>query len=146
LTIGTLDGANVEIMEAVGSENIFIFGLSSEEVADKRRKGYDPNHHYRNDQELKRAIDMIAAGHFSPQQPGLFAPIVHSLREQGDFYMLLADYRPYVTAQDAVDRLFADQEQWTRRSILNTARMGYFSSDRSVMDYAREIWHIQPLA
>ncbi|MCJ8501771.1 glycogen/starch/alpha-glucan phosphorylase [Desulfatitalea alkaliphila] len=145
LTIGTMDGANIEIMEAVGAENIFIFGLSSEEVVEKRRKGYDPNHYYRNDGELKRVVDMLATGHFSPQQPHLFAPIVQGLREKGDFYMLMADYRPYITAQDAVDRLFNDSDQWVRRSILNTARMGRFSSDRAVMEYARRIWHVHPL-
>jgi glycogen phosphorylase len=145
LTIGTLDGANVEIMESVGRKNIFIFGLTAEEVLAKRREGYDPNQYYHNDAELKNALDMIAFGSFSPHDPGLFAPIIRSLREQGDFYMLLADYRPYVTTQEAVSRMFADPDQWARRSILNTARMGKFSSDRAIMEYAEKIWHIQPL-
>ncbi|MFZ1983647.1 MAG: glycogen/starch/alpha-glucan phosphorylase [Desulfatitalea sp.] len=145
LTIGTLDGANVEIMESVGRKNIFIFGLTAEEVLAKRREGYDPNHYYHNDEELKLALDMIASGSFSPHDPGLFAPIISSLREKGDFYMLLADYRPYVTTQEAVSRMFADPDQWSRRSILNTARMGKFSSDRAIMEYAEKIWHIQPL-
>jgi glycogen phosphorylase len=145
LTIGTLDGANIEIMEAVGHQNIFTFGLSADEVTTERNAGYDPNHYYRNDAELKRVVDMIASGHFAPQQPSLFSPIVSSLREQGDYYMLMADYRAYVTAQEAVDRLFGDTEEWTRRSILNTANMGRFSSDRSVLEYASDIWHIKPL-
>jgi glycogen phosphorylase len=145
LTIGTLDGANIEIMEAVGRENIFTFGLSAEEVAAQRSQGYDPDHYYCEDEELKRAVDMIASGYFAPQEPALFAPIVYSLREKGDFYMLMADYRPYVAAQDAVDRLFRDPDQWTRRSILNTTRMGGFSSDRAVLEYAADIWHVKPL-
>jgi starch phosphorylase len=146
LTIGTLDGANVEILEAVGAENIFIFGLTTEEVAARRAAGYDPRRLYAEDEELRRVLDMIATGYFSAGDAGLFAPLVHSLLERGDFYMLLADYRAYLTAQDAASRLFGDPEEWTRRSILNTARMGGFSSDRSVREYARDIWHIQPVA
>jgi glycogen phosphorylase len=145
LTIGTLDGANIEIMEAVGHQNIFTFGLSADEVTHERHAGYDPNHYYRNDAELKRVVDMIASGHFAPQQPALFSPIVRSLREQGDYYMLMADYRAYVTAQEAVDQVFGDTQEWARRSILNTANMGRFSSDRAVLDYASGIWHIKPL-
>jgi glycogen phosphorylase len=145
LTIGTLDGANVEIMEAVGHENIFIFGLTTEEVSAQRSQGYDPSQYYHRDEELRRTLDMIAQGGFSPYDPGLFAPIIRSLLEQGDFYMLLADYRAYITTQEAVSRMFADPDQWTRRSILNTARMGKFSSDRAVMEYAEKIWHVQPL-
>ena len=145
LTIGTLDGANIEIMEAVGPENIFIFGLTAEQVTELRRNGYDPRSYYRRDEELRRAMDMIATGFFSPHDPNLFQPIIKSLLDQGDFYMLLADYRSYVTAQEAVSRLYLDPEQWARRSILNTAHMGKFSSDRSVLEYARNIWHVEPL-
>ncbi len=145
LTIGTLDGANIEIMEAVGRENIFIFGLTAEEVQAKRLEGYDPNQYYHKDEELRRALDMIAQGSFSPYDPGLFAPIIRSLREQGDFYMLLADYRAYISTQESVSRMFADPERWARSSILNTARMGRFSSDRAIMEYAEQIWHVQPL-
>jgi len=146
LTIGTLDGANIEIREAVGAENIFIFGLTAEEVAARRAGGYDPGRHYAEDEELRRVLDMIATGHFSGGDPTLFAPLVRALLEQGDYYMLLADYRAYLTAQEAAGRLFADPEEWTRRSILNTARMGRFSSDRSVREYSAEIWRIQPVA
>jgi starch phosphorylase len=145
LTIGTLDGANVEIMEAVGAENIFIFGLTAEQVTELRHSGYNPQDYYRRDEELSRALDMIADGFFAPQEPHLFQPIIQGLLDQGDYYMLLADYRAYVTAQEAVSRLYRDRDEWARRSILNTARMGKFSSDRSVLEYARNIWHVEPL-
>lgn len=145
LTIGTLDGANVEIMNEVGPENIFIFGLTAEDVVALRTGGYDPGHYYGNDPELQRVLEMIGSGFFSPAEPDLFAPIVRALLDQGDYYMLLADYRPYIIAQEAVSRLFLDPHQWTRRSILNTAHMGKFSSDRSILDYARDIWNVQPV-
>jgi starch phosphorylase len=145
LTIGTLDGANVEIMNEVGRENIFIFGLTAEEVVALRTGGYDPGHYYGNDPELRRVIEMIGSGFFSPGEPDLFAPIVRALLDQGDYYMLLADYRPYIIAQEKVSRLFLDPHQWTRRSILNTAHMGKFSSDRSILDYAKDIWNVQPV-
>ena len=145
LTIGTLDGANIEIMEEVGRDNIFIFGLTAEEVAALRTSGYDPRRYYRNDSELQTALDMIGSGFFSPREPELFAPIVGSLLDQGDYYMLLADYRPYLAAQEAVSRLFMDPDEWIRRSILNTAQMGKFSSDRAVLEYARNIWHTEPI-
>jgi starch phosphorylase len=145
LTIGTLDGANIEIMEAVGAENIFIFGLTTEQVAEQRQKGYDPKAFYRQDEELRQALDMIAAGYFTPHEPDLFQPILRSLLDQGDYYMLLADFRAYVVAQEQVGRLFMQPDEWARRSILNTARMGRFSSDRAVLEYARRIWHVDPL-
>jgi starch phosphorylase len=145
LTIGTLDGANVEIMEAVGKENFFLFGLTAEEIVKKRRNGYDPEDYYWHQPELRKAIDMIATGFFSPKDPRLFAPIVQSLFETGDFYMLLADYAPYIAAQEAVAKLFADSNEWARRSILNTANMGRFSSDRSVKEYAERIWGARPV-
>jgi starch phosphorylase len=145
LTIGTLDGANVEIMEEVGKENIFIFGLTAGQVTDLRRSGYNPRAYYDGDAELRLTLDSIVRGDFSPEDPHLFAPIVESLLQQGDFYMLLADYRPYLTAQEAVGKLFLDKEEWARKSILNTARMGKFSSDRSVMQYADRIWGLKPL-
>ena len=145
LTIGTLDGANIEIMEAVGRDNIFIFGLTSEEVTALRAGGYDPRRHYRDDAELQKVLDMIASGVFSPPDPHRFVPIVESLLEHGDYYMVLADYRAFVTAQEEVSHVFQDQDEWARRSILNTANMGKFSSDRAVMEYARQIWNVQPL-
>jgi glycogen phosphorylase len=144
LTIGTLDGANVEILEAVGRGNIFIFGLNAEEVAALRRTGYDPRRYYEEDRELRAVLDMIGSGFFSSQDPRLFDPILRALLEQGDYYMLLADYRSYVSAQEEVNRVFQNADEWARRSILNTAHTGRFSSDRSVAEYANRIWNIQP--
>ena len=145
LTIGTLDGANIEIREEVGPDNIFIFGLKADDVAEFRDRGYHPRDYYDRDGELRGAVDAIAGGHFSPGQPNLFAPLVEALLERGDFYMVLADYRAYVDTQAAVDQLYADPEDWTRRSILNSANMGKFSSDRAVLEYASRIWGIEPV-
>jgi len=146
LTIGTLDGANVEIMEAVGPENIFIFGLTAEQVTELRTGGYDHRRYYHKDAELQKTLDMIASGYFTSHEPNLFEPIVRGLLDQGDYYMLLADYRPYVAAQEKVSQVFLDKDDWARRSILNTAHMGKFSSDRSVLEYARNIWRAEPLS
>lgn len=145
LTIGTLDGANVEILEAVGRRNMFIFGLTADDVAALRSSGYDPRRFYESDPELKEALDLISSGFFSAGDRELFAPIVSSLLDHGDYYLLLADYRAYVNAQEEAGRVFLDPEEWTRRSILNTARMGRFSSDRSVLEYADRIWNAVPL-
>ncbi len=144
LTIGTLDGANIEIMEAVGKENIFIFGLTAEEVLARRAAGYRPFEYYEKDPELKAAIDMISIGLFSPGEPGLFRPIVDELLG-ADRYLLLADFRSYVETQERVSRAYRDEEQWTRMSILNVANMGRFSSDRTIREYARDIWDIKPV-
>ncbi len=146
MTIGTLDGANIEIREAVGEENFFLFGLTEEEVVGMRADGYDPRQYVERSLELKKALDMIATGAFSPEAPDLFRPIVDSLLNQGDYYMVLADYESYVHAQEEVSRAYEDRERWTRMSILNTAHMGRFSSDRSVMEYVRDIWQVTPLA
>jgi len=145
LTIGTLDGANVEIMEAVGRDNIFIFGLTADEVSGLRGAGYDPRQYYRNDGELREVLDMIGSGFFSPRDPQMFTPIVNALLDQGDYYMVLADFRPYVMAQQEVSRVFQNPAEWARRSILNVAQMGNFSSDRAVLEYASRIWSVQPL-
>ena len=145
LTIGTLDGANVEIREEVGPENFFLFGLKAEEVEHLRLTGYDPVSFYEGDAELRHAIDQIASGGFSPGEPGLFTPIVDALLRHGDYFLVLADYRDYVDTQDKVDQLFGDTDEWTRKTILNTANMGKFSSDRAVLEYANEIWGVQPL-
>ncbi len=145
LTIGTMDGANVEIMEEVGEENFFIFGLKAEEVKARRQGGYDPCGYYESDPELKRTLDMIARGRFSPSEPGLFMPIINTLLGKGDYYMLLADFRAYLEAQERVDALYVDQDHWVRKAILNMANMGKFSSDRAVMEYSRRIWKIEPL-
>ncbi|MCK5837164.1 MAG: glycogen/starch/alpha-glucan family phosphorylase, partial [Desulfobacula sp.] len=145
LTIGTLDGANVEIMEEVGKDNIFIFGLTADEVVKKRQEGYDPGKYYEKNQELKEIIQMIDSGYFSPEEPQLFAPIVQSLLDQGDYYLVLADFESYVKAQQAAAMAYQDQDQWTRKSILNTANMGKFSSDRAVLEYAKDIWRAAPV-
>ncbi|MFL5731986.1 MAG: glycogen/starch/alpha-glucan phosphorylase [Chloroflexia bacterium] len=149
LTIGTLDGANVDIFERVGAETFFLFGLTVEEVEALRNPqggspGYDPRTYYARNPALKLALDQIASGVFSPAQPDLFQPIVDSLLNR-DEYLLLADYQDYIDRQDEAEEAYRDTERWTRMSILNTARCGYFSSDRSVNDYATSIWRIKPV-
>lgn len=145
LLIGTYDGANIEIMKEVGEENSFLFGLTVDQVKALKDQGYDPKTYYEKNQELKKALDMIASGYFSPGTPELFRDVVASLLHGGDPYMVLADYQAYVECQEAVSRLYLDQAEWTRRSILCTANMGKFSSDRAVMEYAREIWNVGPV-
>ncbi len=145
LTIGTLDGANIEIKEEVGDENIFIFGLTAEDVTLHKQSNYDPVDYYQKNPELKRILDMIMSGYFSPTKPDLFRPIIDSLLKEGDQYMLLADYADYIACQDRVSRLYLDREQWTRMSIVNVANMGRFSSDRTIREYARDIWDIEPV-
>ena len=145
LTIGTLDGANIEIMNEVGRENIFIFGLTADEVVARRAQGGDSREFYDRDGDLRRVLEMIGGGAFSPDQPGLFQPIVQSLLEWGDFFQVLADFRAYVLAQDEVSRLYGDPDEWARRSILNCARMGRFSSDRAILEYADGIWDVSAL-
>jgi glycogen phosphorylase len=141
LTIGTLDGANVEIAEAVGPENIFIFGLTADQVAARKAAGYNPRAAYEASPRLQRVIDFVAGGTLSPDHPGLFRPLVESLLTH-DPFMVLADFDAYVEAQRAVDALYRDPEEWTRKAILNVARCGYFSSDRSVREYAERIWKV----
>jgi glycogen phosphorylase len=143
LTIGTLDGANVEIREEVGAENFFLFGLKVEEVVALRQQGYNPRDYYNQNEQLREVLNLIASGHFSHGDPNLFKPLLDSLLNQ-DPYMLLADYQSYIDCQDEVSRVYHDQNRWTRMSILNTARMGKFSSDRSIQDYCQEIWHATP--
>ncbi len=145
LTIGTLDGANIEIREMVGEENFFLFGHTEDEVVQLRSSGYNPWQVYENSLELRNALDMIATGYFSPEAPNLFRPIVDSLLAQGDYYLVLADYENYVATQAKVEQAYQDTRAWTRMSILNTAHMGKFSSDRSIMEYARNIWKVAPL-
>ncbi|MHB8482613.1 MAG: glycogen/starch/alpha-glucan phosphorylase [Nitrospiria bacterium] len=145
LIIGTLDGANIEIQEQVGEENIFIFGLNSEKVAKLRQEGYDPKYYYSANPELRQVLDMIASGFFSPDSPGRLRPITDSLIDGGDRYFLLADYDSYVACQERVDVLYKNRQEWTRRAILNVANMGKFSSDRVVREYAEKIWNIRPV-
>ena len=144
LTIGTLDGANVEIREAVGPENFFLFGLSAPEVAERKASGYDPRSVVASDPELRAAIEGIASGRFSRGDADLFRPFVDSLLGRDD-YLVLADYRSYVDAQARVSAAFLDPGHWTRMSILNTARVGRFSSDRAIREYAEKIWDVRPV-
>ncbi len=143
LTVGTLDGANIEIMEEVGRENIFIFGKTAEQVAGLKKAGYRPQDYYFHNPELKQAIDMIGNGSFSADDQMLFKPIVDTLLGP-DHYLLLADYASYIVCQDDIDALYQQPREWARTSILNTAGMGKFSSDRTISEYAREIWGIKP--
>jgi starch phosphorylase len=142
LTIGTLDGANVEIREAVGPENFFLFGLTAEEVHARSSAGYAPREVYESSPALKAALDAIASGVFSPDEPGRFRPIVDSLLERGDKYFVLADFDAYVRTQDEVDALYTDPRHWTQKALLNMARMGRFSSDETIRGYARHIWGV----
>ena len=144
LTIGTLDGANVEIREAVGPENFFLFGMTTDQVEQLRASGYHPRHYYESNPELREAIDLIDSGFFSNGDRALFRPLVETLLTRDD-YMLLADYQAYVECQQRVSDAYRDRVAWTRMSILNTARVGYFSSDRSIRDYCRDIWDVRPV-
>ena len=145
MTIGTLDGANIEIMEEVGEENFFIFGMTTEEVKNLRHKGYNPWDYYNSNPELKQVLDMIGSGFFSPDEPQRFQPIIDALLQHGDHYLLLADYASYVACQDRVRDLYNKPDEWARKAILNVAGMGKFSSDRTIAQYAEKIWHIKPV-
>ena len=145
LTVGTLDGANVEIREEVGAENFFLFGLTVEQVAALRRRGYQPWEVYRNDRRLKQVLDALSSGVFSPEEPGLFRPVVDSLLNGGDPYLVLADFAAYCACQEEVERAYRDRERWTRMAILNVARTGKFSSDRTIREYAEGIWGVEPV-
>jgi starch phosphorylase len=144
LTIGTLDGANIEIREEVGAENFFLFGLDAAQAAQLQAEGYQPSDYYHGDAELKAAIDLIDSGLFAHGDTGLFRPLTDHLLHH-DEYLLMADYRSYVDCQQLVDQAYRDPAHWTRMSILNVARMGKFSSDRSIREYAKNIWHLEPL-
>ena len=144
LTIGTLDGANVEIREEVGADNFFLFGLTAEEVRRRKAEGYRPRDLYEHDPELRAAIDLINAGAFSRGDRELFRPLVGSLLDS-DPYLVLADYASYVERQEEVAEAYQDHARWTKMSVLNVARMGKFSSDRAIHEYCRDIWHVQPV-
>ncbi len=144
LTIGTLDGANIEIREEVGPENFFLFGLTAEQVYEAKARGYNPMSYYESNPQLKAVIDRIASGYFSYGDHELFKPLVDSLMYRDD-YLLFADYQHYIDCQDKVSETFLDQAHWTKMSILNSIRMGKFSSDRTIREYAQEIWQVQPV-
>ncbi len=143
LTLGTLDGANIEIKEEVGDENIYIFGMTTEEVAN-RRPHYNPWEVYHHNEEIRGAIDMISSDFFSMLEPGIFRPIVQALLDWGDQYMLLEDLPDYMAAQERIDTEYRDVDLWDRKAILNVASAGKFSSDRTIKQYAEEIWNIKP--
>ncbi len=145
LTIGTLDGANIEIREQVGPDNIFIFGHTTQEVQEIRAKGYEPRAIYDGNPEMKLALDQIRDGHFSADRPERFQAIFDTLVNYGDHYLLLADYDSYVTTQEKVDALYRQPEAWARMAIINMANMGMFSSDRTIAEYARDIWQVTPV-
>ncbi len=144
LTIGTLDGANIEIREEVGADNFFLFGLTAKEVSDLKNRGYNPREYYEKNDTLKLALDRISEGFFSHGDTVLFAPLVDELLNR-DQYLLLADYQTYIDCQDRVSEAWRNQQQWSRMSILNVARIGKFSSDRAIQEYCRDIWKVQPV-
>ncbi len=143
LTIGTLDGANIEIRNEVGEENIYIFGLKAEEIRNIRNKGYNSRDYYEKNSELKKVIDMLGSNYFNMNEPGIFKPIADELLYR-DYYFIMADYESYISAQNKVETDYLNRELWTKKSIINTARMGRFSSDRTIKEYAEEIWKIKP--
>jgi glycogen phosphorylase len=144
LTIGTLDGANIEIREEVGADNFFLFGLTEPQVLELQRSGYRPREYYEGNAELKAVLDLIASGFFESEHPDVFRPLIQSLLEQ-DTYMLLADFQSYAECQERVSKAFQDPDEWTRKAILNIAKMGKFSSDRSIREYADRLWKARPV-
>jgi starch phosphorylase len=139
LTIGTLDGANIEIAEAVGRENIFIFGLTADEVVRRKEEGYAPSALYESNPRIRRVLDFLRGSGLCEGEPGIFDPLVDELLHH-DRYLLLADFDSYLQAQETVDATYRDPERWTRMAILNVARSGYFSADRAVKEYAERVW------
>jgi starch phosphorylase len=141
-TIGTLDGANIEIREAVGDDNFFLFGLDAAEV-EETRKYYSPDQIIADDKDLARVMELLEKDHFSDQEQGIFAPIVGSIRSPHDAWMTAADFRSYIDCQREVDRVYQDRDRWNRMSIINTARSARFSSDRTIREYSEDIWHLK---
>ena len=144
LTIGTLDGANIEIRDAVGAENFFLFGQTTEEVAKTKASGYKGRQIYETNPAVKEVLDLLSSGFFSPEDRSLFRPLVDSLLND-DPYLVLADFDGYVQAQEAVAKKYNDPKAWWRSAIVNVARMGFFSSDRTIREYAKDIWGIEPV-
>ena len=145
LTIGTLDGANVEIREEVGAENFFLFGLTAEQVQDLKSRGYHPRERYEQDGALREVLDFISSGALAGGDADLFRPLVDNLLSS-DPFLVLADYRAYVECQQQVSALWRQPQAWTRKAILNVSRMGKFSSDRSIRDYCEQIWKVKPVS
>ena len=144
LTIGTLDGANVEIRELVGAENFFLFGKTVEEINDLKRSGYNPGAFINAMPELQEALRLIEMGHFSNGDSELFRPLLDNLTGNDPFFVM-ADFADYLRAQEAVSLAWTDRMHWNRMSLLNTARTGFFSSDRSIGEYCKNIWNVDPL-
>ncbi|MRR38485.1 glycogen phosphorylase, partial [bacterium] len=144
LTIGTLDGANIEIREEVGDDNFFMFGLTAEEV-EETRTGYNPGAIIDADTDLGRVMNLLAFGHFNLFEPGIFDPVITAITSPHDPWMVAADFRSYVDAQKEVDAAYRDQERWTRMSIINSAASGKFSTDRTIEEYNEDIWRLQPV-
>jgi starch phosphorylase len=145
LTIGTLDGANIEIRDEVGDNNMFLFGLSMQQIIDLRSRGYNPVEHYNGNDELKQTLDMIGNGFFSVEEPCRYRPILESLLRDGDSFFLMADYASYIAAQQRVSTLYKERGEWARRAILNVAHMGKFSSDRTIQEYANKVWGVKTM-
>jgi starch phosphorylase len=143
LTIGTRDGATIEMADEAGEENFFLFGLTADQVSTSR-SWYKPDWHYMNEPETRAAIDLISSGHFNPGEPGVFAPLLDTLLRNGDFYMHLADLRSYLEADERLCQLYSEKSTWARKAILNVANSGKFSSDRTIAEYATEIWNAEP--
>ena len=144
LTVGTWDGANIEIAQHVGEDNIFIFGHRTEELDELRRKGYNPWSYMDSSKDLQKVLEAIRDNIFDPDNPDLFKDIYNDITEHGDYYFYLADFADYVKCNEAVDKLYATPTKWAEKAILNVARMGWFSSDRSIQDYSDNIWHLEP--
>jgi starch phosphorylase len=144
LTIGTLDGANIEIRDHVGAENMFIFGLTADEVGARRHAGYEPQLEVESNPELKKTLDLINSGFFSPERPDDAKPVIGRLMSAGEPFLVLADYAAYASAQDQVDALYVMEDQWSHKAVINCLNMGYFSSDRSIREYADRIWAVRP--
>jgi len=145
LTIGTLDGANIEIRDHVGAENIFIFGLTADQAAAKLAAGYRPGREIEGNPELKRTLELIRSGFFSPRRADDAKPVVERLLSDGEPFLVLADFAAYAQAQDQVDALYSDSDQWIRKAVINCLNIGYFSSDRSIREYADRIWAVKPV-
>jgi starch phosphorylase len=143
LTIGTRDGATIEMAEEAGEENFFIFGLTAEQVA-SQRPSYNPRWHYENESQTRAALDLIASDHFSRHELGVFTPLLDCLLKNGDYYMHLADLQAYLESDGRLANLYADQPAWARKAILNVASSGKFSSDRTIAEYAADIWNVEP--
>ncbi|MGZ4995875.1 MAG: glycogen/starch/alpha-glucan phosphorylase, partial [Methylobacter sp.] len=144
LTIGTLDGANIEIREEVGDENFFLFGLTEEQI-EARREHYDPAAIIDQDEDLQRVMNLLESGHFNQFEPGIFDDLIASIKSKYDPWMTIADFRSYIDAQKRVETAYQDKDHWTRMSILNCANSGKFSTDRTINDYNRDIWKLEPV-